>query len=257
LRTFTDLDDFNRQSRQWLAVIANLRQHSETRQRPVDRFSSQSLRPLPRLLPDYRDAADVLVHKDIRIYFDGNRHCAPPSPPARRNAAENAGNATVEFSPEAATSFSSPRTKPAAPVAWDFDDQKEVAFKGHLKQIRWAADVFAAPDRLLMTYDRNGLSGSGPAQRRRLGQRFWRVPQRCHRAAGLRRDRIQPRSAAGRCGYSLLQFPRRRRRLTLDIARESANHSRRVMREISGLNWYASPCEQLKCPSHSRGTRSH
>jgi hypothetical protein len=30
-------------------------------------------------LPDYRDAVDVLVHKDILIYFDGNRYCAPPS----------------------------------------------------------------------------------------------------------------------------------------------------------------------------------
>jgi len=79
LRTFTDLDDVNRQARQWLTEIANQRQHSETRQRPVDRFQAKALRPLPPLLPDYRDTADVLVHKDIRIYFDGNRYCAPPS----------------------------------------------------------------------------------------------------------------------------------------------------------------------------------
>ena len=79
MRTFTDLDDVNRQARQWLAEIANQRQHSETRQRPVDRFQAKALRPLPPLLPDYRDAAAVLVHKDIRIYFDGNRYCAPPS----------------------------------------------------------------------------------------------------------------------------------------------------------------------------------
>ena len=79
LRTFTDLDDVNRQARQWLAEIANPRQHSETRQRPVDRFQAKALRLLPPLLPDYRDSADVLVHKDIRIYFDGNRYCAPPA----------------------------------------------------------------------------------------------------------------------------------------------------------------------------------
>jgi transposase len=79
LRSFTDLDDVNRQARQWLTEIANQRQHSETRQRPVDRFQPRTLRPLPALLPDYRDTADVLVHKDIRIYFDGNRYCAPPS----------------------------------------------------------------------------------------------------------------------------------------------------------------------------------
>ena len=79
LRTFTDLDDVNRQARQWLTEVANQRQHRETRERPVDRFQPQALRPLPALLPDYRETADVLVHKDIRIYFDGNRYCAPPS----------------------------------------------------------------------------------------------------------------------------------------------------------------------------------
>jgi transposase len=79
LRSFTDLDDVNRQARQWLTEVANQRQHRETRQRPIERFQPQALRPLPALLPDYRDAVDVLVHKDIRIYFDGNRYCAPPS----------------------------------------------------------------------------------------------------------------------------------------------------------------------------------
>jgi len=79
LRSFTDLDDVNRQARQWLTEIANQRQHRETRQRPADRFQPQALRPLPALLPDYRDTADVLVHKDIRIYFDGNRYCVPPA----------------------------------------------------------------------------------------------------------------------------------------------------------------------------------
>jgi hypothetical protein len=79
LRSFTDLDDVNRQARQWLTEVANQRQHRETRQRPIDRFQPQALRPLPAVLPDYRDAVDVLVHKDIRIYFDGNRYCAPPS----------------------------------------------------------------------------------------------------------------------------------------------------------------------------------
>jgi hypothetical protein len=56
---------------------------SETRQKPVDRFQAQALRPLPALLPDYRDTVDVLVHKDLRIYFDGNRYCfSKPTPTA-------------------------------------------------------------------------------------------------------------------------------------------------------------------------------
>jgi len=52
LRTFTDLDDVNRQARQWLREVANQRQHRETRQRPSERFQPQALRPLPALLPD-------------------------------------------------------------------------------------------------------------------------------------------------------------------------------------------------------------
>lgn len=79
LRTFSDLDDLNRQARQWLIEVANQRQHRETRQRPAERFQSQALRPLPALLPDYRDTEDTLVHKDLRVYFDGNRYCAPPA----------------------------------------------------------------------------------------------------------------------------------------------------------------------------------
>jgi hypothetical protein len=30
------------------------------------------------LLPDYRDTVEALVHKDIRLSFDGNRYCVPP-----------------------------------------------------------------------------------------------------------------------------------------------------------------------------------
>ena len=34
---------------------------------------------MPRkIIPDYRDSAEALVHKDLRLSFDGNRYCAPP-----------------------------------------------------------------------------------------------------------------------------------------------------------------------------------
>ena len=29
------------------------------------------------MLPDYRDVAEALVHKDLRLSFDGNRYCVP------------------------------------------------------------------------------------------------------------------------------------------------------------------------------------
>jgi transposase len=78
LRQFAGLQDVNRQVQQWLKEVANQRVHRETRERPLDRFQPGSLRPLPALTPDYRDNAEALVHKDIRLSFDGNRYCAPP-----------------------------------------------------------------------------------------------------------------------------------------------------------------------------------
>jgi len=77
LRTFTDLADVNRQVRQWLDEVANQRLHRETRERPDQRFLVESLLPVPALLPDYRDTADALVRKDLRLDFDGNRYCVP------------------------------------------------------------------------------------------------------------------------------------------------------------------------------------
>ncbi len=78
LRQFTDLADVNRQVREWLNEVANRRLHRETRERPCDRFRPDCLRPLPALTPDYRDTAEALVQKDLRVQFDGNRYCAPP-----------------------------------------------------------------------------------------------------------------------------------------------------------------------------------
>lgn len=77
LREFIDLYDVNRQVRQWLAEVANPRLHRETRERPVDRFQPEALRPLPVIPYDYRESAEALVHKDLRLWFDGNRYCMP------------------------------------------------------------------------------------------------------------------------------------------------------------------------------------
>jgi hypothetical protein len=77
LREFTDLHDVNRQVRQWLCDVANQRLHRETRERPLDRFKPEALRPLPIIPYDYRDSTEALVHKDLRLPFDGNRYCVP------------------------------------------------------------------------------------------------------------------------------------------------------------------------------------
>ncbi len=84
LREFRDLHDVNRQARQWLAEIANQRLHRETRDRPMDRFKADALRPLPVIPYDYRDTVEALVYKDLRLHFDGNRYCVPPRFVGRR-----------------------------------------------------------------------------------------------------------------------------------------------------------------------------
>ncbi|MFN0106339.1 MAG: IS21 family transposase [Bryobacteraceae bacterium] len=94
LRTFLDLHDVNRQVREWLDDTANIRAHSETRQTPRDRFRPDCLRSLPEIDADCRDVATPMVHKDLRLWFDGNRYCAPPSVVGRRITVK-ADSATV------------------------------------------------------------------------------------------------------------------------------------------------------------------
>jgi hypothetical protein len=84
LRDFIDVHDVNRQARQWLTEVANQRLHRETRERPVDRFKAEALRPLPVIPYDHRDTVEALVYKDLRLHFDGNRYCVPPRFVGRR-----------------------------------------------------------------------------------------------------------------------------------------------------------------------------
>jgi transposase len=78
LRSFTDLEDVQRQTLDWLNTVANVRTHQTTGQRPVDRFEKVTLRPLPQRLPDTRETQSLLVHKDFAVRFDGNTYTAPP-----------------------------------------------------------------------------------------------------------------------------------------------------------------------------------
>jgi hypothetical protein len=68
----------NLQVHQWLEEVANQRRHRETNQTPQERFQPEALRAVPAITPDYRDVAEALVHKDLRLSFDGNRYCVPP-----------------------------------------------------------------------------------------------------------------------------------------------------------------------------------
>jgi transposase len=78
LRTFTDLGDVNRQVCNWLESVANVRIHSTTGKRPLDRLAEVRLRPLPDLLPDCRQTEQLKVYNDFAVRFDGNVYTAPP-----------------------------------------------------------------------------------------------------------------------------------------------------------------------------------
>jgi len=78
LRTFTDLYDVNRQVRNWLDTVANVRIHQGTGKRPLDRLAEVRLRPLPDLLPDCRETETLKVYNDFAVRFDANVYTAPP-----------------------------------------------------------------------------------------------------------------------------------------------------------------------------------
>ena len=63
------------------------------RERPIDRFQPDALRCLPAITPDYRrHRRGALVHKDMRLQFDGNRYCVPHRfrrPPSRHLKADS------------------------------------------------------------------------------------------------------------------------------------------------------------------------
>lgn len=78
LRSFTDLNDVQRQLLQWLDNVASVRIHQTTGQSPKDRFAQVSLTTLPEPLPDCRETSQVFVHKDFAVRFDANAYTVPP-----------------------------------------------------------------------------------------------------------------------------------------------------------------------------------
>lgn len=78
LRSFDDLKDLQQQADQWRDHVANIRVHSTTGQRPVDRFKPKAMKSLPPFLPDCRDMASAKVYPDFSIRFDANSYTVPP-----------------------------------------------------------------------------------------------------------------------------------------------------------------------------------
>ena len=78
LRSFKDIEDLQVQANHWRDHVANVRVHSTTGEKPIDRFKVEAMRPLPELLPDCRDTGICKVYPDFSIRFDSNFYTVPP-----------------------------------------------------------------------------------------------------------------------------------------------------------------------------------
>ena len=73
-------EDYQRFAPQWRDVVANVRLHATTKERPVDRFQKERdrLRPLPAVPYDTDEILSVVVTPHARVHYDGNRYSVPP-----------------------------------------------------------------------------------------------------------------------------------------------------------------------------------
>ncbi|MEI7671521.1 MAG: IS21 family transposase [Deltaproteobacteria bacterium] len=77
-RSFTDLDDLNRQRRSWLDDFANKRLHASTRKIPELLFPQEKPLLLPLREPyDTDEKQSVRVSHQFRVHFDGNEYSVP------------------------------------------------------------------------------------------------------------------------------------------------------------------------------------
>ena len=75
----SDLSALNRTAQHWLATVANVRCHGETRQRPLDLWRQEKahLQPLSEQPFDAALIKPVRATNQFRIHFDANRYSVP------------------------------------------------------------------------------------------------------------------------------------------------------------------------------------
>ena len=75
----TDFSLINPIAREWLDTVANVRNHGETRRRPVDRFEEERnrLQPLPERVHDFGNVHTVRASNRFRVTFEANRYSVP------------------------------------------------------------------------------------------------------------------------------------------------------------------------------------
>ncbi len=74
-------EDYQRFAPQWRDLVANVRLHATTKERPVDRFQKERdrLRSLPAVPYDSDEILSVGVTPHGRVHYDGNRYSVPPT----------------------------------------------------------------------------------------------------------------------------------------------------------------------------------
>ncbi len=77
VREFTGLDDLNRQAREWLNQVANVRIHGTTHIRPVDRCQEERLKPINPTPFAVVDRHARKVSADCLVSFEANRYSVP------------------------------------------------------------------------------------------------------------------------------------------------------------------------------------
>jgi hypothetical protein len=80
-RSFTDLEDLNRQLEVWLDTVANVRLHGTTRERPIDRHAHEleHMRPLAAVPAyDVRPVEVRVVPSDCHISYGAVQYSVDP-----------------------------------------------------------------------------------------------------------------------------------------------------------------------------------
>lgn len=77
-RRFKDLEHLNTEIEKWLLEVADVRLHGTTHQKPVDRFTEETLMPLSHFQPyNYVPAIQRKVSQDSMVSFERNRYSVP------------------------------------------------------------------------------------------------------------------------------------------------------------------------------------
>lgn len=126
LRSFHDLNDVQKQARDWIDTVANVRIHQTTGQKPIARFKQVALKPLPDPLPDCRETQSLLVHKDFALRFDGNTYTTPPWTIAK--------TLTLKADQHTVTIYH--RQKPVAVHARSWKRRERVELASHKEMVR-------------------------------------------------------------------------------------------------------------------------